>query len=118
MDFIGGLPRAGGYDTILVVVDRLTKYAHFVALAHPFSAREVAELFLNGVVKLHGFPESIVSDCDRVFMSTFWTELFKLARTKLKFSSAYHPQSDGETEVVNRCLETFLRCMTGQKPRQ
>jgi len=118
MYFIGGLPKPGGYDTILVVVDRLARYAHFVALAHPYSAKEVAEVFLNGVVKLYNFPESIVSNTYRIFMSKFWIELFKLAGRGLKFSSAYHPQSDGQTEVVNKCLETYLRCMTGKKPRQ
>ena len=101
-----------------MVVDQLTKYAHFIALAHPYNAKEVAKLFLKEMVKLHDFSETIVSYRDRVFMSSFWTKLFKLVGTKLKFSFAYHPQTDGQTEVVNRCLETYLRCMTGAKPRQ
>ncbi|WVZ23326.1 hypothetical protein V8G54_001870 [Vigna mungo] len=107
MDFIGGLPKTQGVDTILVVVDRLTKYAHFIAIAHPYTAKDIAEIFIKDIVKLHG-----------VFISHFWTELFKMAGTKLKFSSAYHPQTDGQTEVVNRCLETYLRCLTGAKPKQ
>ncbi|MCH80066.1 hypothetical protein A2U01_0000828 [Trifolium medium] len=118
MDFIGGLPKAQGKDTILVVVDRLTKYAHFLPLSHPYNAKEVAEMFIKDIVRLHGFPSSIVSDRDNVFLSTFWSELFKKAGTHLKYGSAYHPQSDGQTEVVNRCVETYLRCLTGRKPKQ
>ncbi|XP_061343289.1 uncharacterized protein LOC133289385 [Gastrolobium bilobum] len=108
MDFIGGLPKAHGVDTIFVVVDRLTKFAHFIPLAHPYSAKEVAELFVREVVWLHGFPSTIVSNRDRVFQSHFWSELFKSAGTKLQFTTAYHPQSNGQSEVVNRSLETYL----------
>lgn len=86
MDFIGGLPKSKGKDTILVVVDRLSKLAYFIPLCHPYSAKDVAGAFTAEVLRLHGFPSSIISDRDRVFISSFWRELFKLAGTKLKYT--------------------------------
>ena len=74
-----------------MVVDRLSKYAHFSVLSHSFSAKSVAEIFVRDVARLHGMPRTIVSDCDCVFMSDFWTEFFRLQGTRLNFSSAYHP---------------------------
>jgi len=78
MDFIEGLPKSRRKDTILVVVDRLSKYAHFLTLAHPFSAVTVAQLYFDNIFKLYGTPKTIVSDRDRVFLSQFWQELFRL----------------------------------------
>ena len=118
MDFIEGLPSSNGYTVIMVVVDRLTKYAHFVSLKHPFSTVSVAKEFVANVVRLHGIPTSIVSDWDKVFISAFWRTLFNLQGTKLCMSSSYHPQSDGQTEVVNRTLEQYLRCFVGDQPRK
>jgi hypothetical protein len=101
MDFIEGFPLVRGYSVIFVVVDRLRKYAHFLALSHLFSAKSEAEIFVRNVARLHGMPRTIVSDRDRVFMNDFWTEFFILQRTRLNFSSDYHQQTDGQTEVVN-----------------
>jgi hypothetical protein len=112
LDFIERLPTSQGKDTIMVVVDRLSKSAHFLTLKHPFTAKSVAEKFMEGVIKLHGMPKSIVSDHDPVFVSHFWQEFFKMSCTKLQLSSAYHPQTDGQTEVVNQCVEQYLDALS------
>lgn len=116
MDFITHLPQISGKSMIWVIIDRLSKYAHFVALPGQFSATTLAPIFLTEIYRLHGMPKTIVSDRDSVFVSTFWGELFRLHGTKLAFSSAYHPQTDGQTEVTNRILETYLRCLVGDSP--
>lgn len=101
---------------IFVVVKKLTKYAHFMSLTHPYTTKNVAKTFLDNVFKLHGLPESITSDRDIVFISTFWQDLFKLQGVSLNMSITYHPQSDGQTEVVNNNLKTYLRCVCGDMP--
>jgi hypothetical protein len=118
MDFIEGLPRSVHANSILVVVDKFSRYAHFIPLLHPYTAFKVAQLFMSSVYKLHDMPEAIISDRDRIFTSSLWQELFKLAGTQLRIGSAYHPQSDDQTERVNQCLETYLRCFIHACPHK
>ncbi|BAF14549.1 Os04g0389000, partial [Oryza sativa Japonica Group] len=117
MDFVEGLPRVHGKTVILTVVDRFSKFAHFIPMAHPYTATSVAAAFFSEIVRLHGVPASIVSDRDPVFTSTFWRELFRLAGVRLNLSSAFHPQSDGQSEVTNKIIAMYLRCLTGDRPR-
>jgi hypothetical protein len=118
MDFITGLPKSRNKSVIMVVVDHLSKYAHLCALQHPFTTSTVAQIFMDQVFKLHGMPHSIVFYRDPTFTSNFWQELFKLQGTQLHLSTTYHPQNDGQTEVVNQCLETYLRCFASEKQHQ
>uniref|UniRef100_A0A8I7BBU6 Reverse transcriptase n=1 Tax=Hordeum vulgare subsp. vulgare TaxID=112509 RepID=A0A8I7BBU6_HORVV len=117
IDFIEGLPKMGGKSVILTVVDRFSKYAHFIALGHPYTAASVARAFFDGIVRLHGFPSSIVSDRDPMFTGHVWRDLFRLAGVKLRMSTAFHPQTDGQSEVVNKVIAKYLRCVTGDRPR-
>jgi hypothetical protein len=118
MDFIEGLPKSEGYNSILVVVDRFSKYPHFFPLKHPFTATKVAQVFLDNIVKLHGTPRSLVSDKDKVFTSNFWKALFSSLNTKLALTTSYHSWSDGQSERVNQCLEMYLRCAISDSPTQ
>ena len=100
----------------MVMVDGLSKYAHFLPLKHPFTAFTVAQVFLEQIVRLHGMPASIVSDRDKSFISLFRKTLFCLQWTTLCMNFSYHPQTDGQTEVVNLTLEQYLRCFTHEHP--
>ena len=113
-----GLPQSGNYNALLVVIDNFTKYGHFILIKHPFTALQVAQIFMNNVYKLHGLPKTIISDRNRVFTSTVWQQLFQLSDTKLMMSSSYHPQIDGQTERLNQCVECFLRCTVHSCPKQ
>jgi hypothetical protein len=117
IDFIEGLPKVAGKSVILTVVDRFSKYAHFIPLGHPYTAALVARAFFDDIVRLHGFPSSIVSDRDPVFTGHVWRDLFGLAGVELRMSTAFHPQTDGQSEVVNKVIAMHLRCVTGDRPR-
>jgi hypothetical protein len=91
MDFIEGLPKSEGFNCILVLLDRFSKYAHFIPFTHPFTSKQVAKFMLDVVVKLHGMSKSIVSDFDEIFTSHFWRESFRLNNTTLITSTTYHP---------------------------
>jgi len=97
MDFVEGLAKSNGVDVILVVIDKLTKYGHFLSLSHPYTALQVAKLYFNNVYRLHGLPQAIISNRDKIFTGNLWQELFSLSNTQLLMSSSYHTQTDGQT---------------------
>ncbi|KAJ9512237.1 hypothetical protein QJQ45_012789 [Haematococcus lacustris] len=110
MDFIGPLPPTShGYDMVVTVVDKLSKMLHLIPTTATATAPDIAKLFFDHVFKHHGLPEAIVSDRDPKFTSDFWTSLFHLTGTRLLMSSAYHPQTDGQSERANRTVEDMLR---------
>ena len=110
MDFIMGLPRTrSGYDSIWVVVDRLTKVAHFIPVKTTYTSAKLAKIYMTRIICLHGVPRSIVSDRGIQFTSKFWNQLHETLGTRLEFSTAFHPQTDRQTERVNQILEDMLR---------
>jgi hypothetical protein len=110
MDFIVGLPNTSRkHDSIWVIVDRLTKTAHFLPVHTTYLAKRYAEIYLEQIVRLHGIPKTIISDRGTLFVARFWEQLQGALGTKLIRSSAYHPQTDGQTERVNQVLEDMLR---------
>jgi hypothetical protein len=110
MDFIVGLPRTqAGYDSIWVIVDHLTKVAHFIPVKMTYSVAKLAELYMSRIMCLHSVPKKIVSDRGSQFTSNFLEILHESMDTKLNFSSVYHPQMDGRTERTNQILEDMLR---------
>jgi transposase InsO family protein len=110
MDYIVGLlPAARRKDSIWIIVDRLTKTAHFIAVHTTYSVQDYAELYVDQIVCLHGVPKTIVSDRGTQFVIRFWEQLHESLGTKLIRSSSYHPQTDGQTERVNQIVEDMLR---------
>jgi hypothetical protein len=117
MDFVEGFPKVGCKSVVLTVVDRLFKLAHFIPLGHPYTTASEAKTFFDGIVRLHGIPCSIVSDQDTVFASMVWSELFHLIGVKLLLRSAFHTQTDGQSEEVNRVIVMYLCCLAADRPK-
>ena len=111
-DFITDLPPSNGKDSVLVFVDRMPKMAHFIPCLKSTSTPDFAQLFIAHVVRLHGLPDSIVSDCGSIFTSKFWSSLASILNIDPRKSTAFHPQTDGQTERTNQTLETYLRIFT------
>ncbi|CDJ67510.1 Similar to Transposon MAGGYgagandpolgenehomologues, related [Eimeria necatrix] len=110
LDFITDLPlTTTAHDSILVMVDSLSKMAHFVPAKKSFTAADTVELLADRLIRYHGFPEVLISERDPHFQSDLWQQLCRLFNIKRCMSSPYHPQSDGQTERVNRTLEQTLR---------
>ncbi|KAA3487667.1 Gag protease polyprotein [Gossypium australe] len=111
MDFVSGFPLTPKKkDAIWVVVDQLTKFAHFIPVRSDYSLNKLAELYISDIVRLRGVPLSIVFDRDPRFTSQFWKKLQEALGTKLHFSTAFHPHTDGQSERVTQILEDMLRC--------
>ena len=110
MDFVGGLPKTVGLrDSVWVIVDRYTKSAHFLPVKSTYTVEQYEELYVREIVRLHGVPKSIVSDRDPIFTSKFWGALQRAMGTQLKFSTAFHPQIDGQSKRTIQVLEDMLR---------
>ena len=109
IDIIVGLPESQGYTKIWVIVDRFSKMAHFIPLTTEVFIKELALIFLQNVWQLHGLPESIISDRDTHFASKFWISMMQLLQVKINMSTAFDPETDGQTEMVNQTLEQYLR---------
>ena len=109
MDFIVGLPESNGFNSILVVVDRLSKMAHYIPTTEEVTSEQVARLFFDKIFKHHGIPDSLVSDRGTQFTSRFSKALCALIGIDQKLSTSFHPQTDGQTERINAVLQQYLR---------
>jgi len=114
-DFITDLPLSNGMDSVLVFVDRMTKMSHFIACLKTTSALDFARLFVTHIVRLHGLPDSIVSDCGTIFTSNFWSSVAEILKIDPRKSTAFRPQTDRQTEHMNQTLETYLRIFVNQE---
>ena len=115
--FITHLSSSFGHTVIWVVCDRLSKFSHFIALPTSFTASQLTNRFSVEICRLHNVPKSFISDKNPLFLNNFWKQLFHLQGTKLNFSIAYHPQTNGQTELLNRGLEIYLCCFVSDHPR-
>jgi len=110
MDLITQLPESNGYNAICVIVDRLTKRAHFIPINNWFSSKDMVQLLYDKVYLLHGLPLQIISDREVQYLAELFQEWCKILRIESTMSTAYHPQTDEQTEHVNQALEQYLRC--------
>ncbi|MCO5577647.1 hypothetical protein L7F22_031478 [Adiantum nelumboides] len=119
MDFVTSLPKTTrNYDSIYVIVDKLTKVAHLIPVKQTATAVDIAQVFVKEIVRLHGIPARIISDRDAKFTSKFWQAMFQSLGTQLNLSTAYHPETDGQTERVNQVIEDMLRAYCNQQPQK
>ena len=117
MDFMIVLPMTmRQHDSIMVVVEKLTKESHFILVNSTYKADSIANIFMKEIFRLHGLPEAIIYDRDTKFTSNFWKSLFADLGTKLNFSTAYHAQTNGQTKRVNQVFEYMLRMYVMDKP--
>ncbi len=116
LDFVTRLPPSDGNTTILTVVDRFSKVVKFIALPKLPSAKETAEVILNHVFRVHGFPRNVLSDRGPQFVAHFWKAFCQLLGATVSLTSGYHPQTNGQAERLNQELETGLRCLSSQNP--
>ncbi|MCO5611512.1 hypothetical protein L7F22_065765 [Adiantum nelumboides] len=119
MDFIFGLPKTSSENEgIWTIVDRFSKQAHFIPIRKQITAEKMAKIFLVTVFKYHGMPRSIVSDSDPRMTGLFWRTLWQNLHSTLRFSSSYHPQTDGQSEIVNSAVLDLLKCCVSDNPAQ
>ena len=116
MDFITDLPISDGYDTILVVIDRLTKMSHFIPCNKNLDAQQFATLFLKEIIRLHDIPRDLITDRGGLFISDLWKKTTEKLRIKTGLITAFYPQTDGQTERTNEILEQYLRAYVNYQP--
>lgn len=118
MDFITCLPSSKGKATIMTILDRLSKYGHFIPLSSTFTTHYVALAFVANIIELHGPPRVIVTDREPRFIHSIWQEINWLQGTTLAMSTTYHPQTDGQSEALNKCIEHYMRCFISESPHE